>query len=137
MNNKFHNGVITQLLGCMDEVVRGEVIVIGATNRLEAIDPAFRRPGRFDKSICFHLPNAAARTRILKIHSRRWLNQPPSHDYEAVGSATVGYSGADLEQLCRDTFGTAFHRQFPDFEESGPLDLSSLQVKIIIVWIFA
>jgi len=113
----------------MDEVVRGEVIVIGATNRLESIDPALRRPGRFDKSISFHLPNAAARTTILKIHSRRWMNHPSSHDYDAVGNATVGFSGADLEQLCRDTFAIAFRRQFPNFTGDGSLDLSCLQVK--------
>lgn len=54
--NRFYNSIVTTMLGLMDNVPRGEVFVIAATNRLESIDPAMRRPGRFDKAIAFQLP---------------------------------------------------------------------------------
>lgn len=66
-----HSSIVSTLLALMDGLdSRGEVIVIGATNRVDAIDPALRRPGRFDREILFPLPSAEARMQILKIHAK-------------------------------------------------------------------
>ena len=66
-----HSSIVSTLLALMDGLdSRGEVIVIGATNRVDAIDPALRRPGRFDRDILFPLPSPEARMQILKIHAK-------------------------------------------------------------------
>ena len=77
----------------------GQVIVIGATNRPDAVDPALRRPGRFDREFYFPLPNLSGRKRILQILTRGWpgwegpLGEPVIH---VIAEATKGYGGADL-----------------------------------------
>lgn len=75
---------------------RGQVIVIGATNRPDAIDPALRRPGRFDREFYFPLPNREARKRIIDIHTEKW--NPPLDDAfkDELAALTKGYGGADL-----------------------------------------
>jgi len=75
---------------------RGQVIVIGATNRPDAIDPALRRPGRFDREFYFPLPNIEARKKILGIHTKGW--NPPLEDsfMDELADLTKGYGGADL-----------------------------------------
>lgn len=75
---------------------RGQVIIIGATNRPDAIDPALRRPGRFDREFFFPLPDDTARRKILEIHTKDW--EPPlSEDFKmTLASMTKGYGGADL-----------------------------------------
>ena len=94
--------VVSQMLSNMDGLEgRGKVIVIAATNRPNAIDPALRRPGRFDREIEIKVPDKSGRKTILKIHSR---NMPLSEDVnvEKISSVSHGYVGADLEYLCKE-----------------------------------
>jgi transitional endoplasmic reticulum ATPase len=94
--------VVAQLLALMDGMVRrGRVVVIGATNIPEMIDPALRRPGRFDREIVIPVPNAQGRHTILKIHSRR-MPLTPEVDLEYLAQITHGFVGADLEALCKE-----------------------------------
>lgn len=80
---------------------RGQVIVIGATNRPDAIDPALRRPGRFDREFYFPLPNIEARKKIMGIHTKGW--NPPLEDsfMDELADLTKGYGGADLRVSLR------------------------------------
>ena len=76
-----------------------QVIVIGATNRLDSIDPALRRPGRFDRELRFDLPDCTARNQILQIHTRKWPAecQPSPELLDWLAEETSGYCGADLK----------------------------------------
>lgn len=94
--------VVAQLLTLMDGLGdRGNVIVIGATNREDSIDPALRRPGRFDREVEIGVPGRKARAEILSVHLR---DMPLTSDVtpEALASVTQGFVGADLEALCRE-----------------------------------
>jgi transitional endoplasmic reticulum ATPase len=94
--------VVAQLLASMDGLVsRGEVVVIGATNLPEAVDPALRRPGRFDREIAVSVPSLAGRVRILQIHSRG-MPLADDVDIERLAAITHGFVGADLEALCKE-----------------------------------
>lgn len=94
--------VVAQLLALMDGLVpRGQVVVIGATNLPEVVDPALRRPGRFDREITMNVPTRPGRLRILKIHSRG-MPLADDVDLEALAEVTAGYVGADLEVLCKE-----------------------------------
>jgi transitional endoplasmic reticulum ATPase len=102
--------VVAQLLALMDGMVpRGHVVVIGATNIPERVDPALRRPGRFDREITIPVPNAEGRRAILKIHSRR-MPLAPDVDLERLGQVTHGFVGADLQALCKEAGMVAFRR---------------------------
>jgi transitional endoplasmic reticulum ATPase len=94
--------VVAQLLASMDGISsRGDVVVIGATNRAYEIDPALRRPGRFDREIEIGVPNEEGRLDILKIHTR---NVPLNDDVdlEAIAKRTHGYIGADISALVKE-----------------------------------
>ena len=94
--------IVAQLLALMDGLKsRGEVIVIGATNIPNVIDPALRRPGRFDREIATKIPDRQARLEILQIHT---LGMPLGDDValEKLAEITHGFVGADLEALCRE-----------------------------------
>jgi transitional endoplasmic reticulum ATPase len=124
--------VVAQLLALMDGLVgRGNVIVIGATNREDSIDPALRRPGRFDREIEIGVPDRDGRKEILQIHSR---GMPLSDDVDLdeIASSTHGFVGADLEALTREAAMNALKRVLPriDLEkEEIPVDiLESLRV---------
>ncbi|HMC37966.1 MAG TPA: AAA family ATPase, partial [Actinomycetota bacterium] len=94
--------VVAQLLALMDGLVRrGEVVVIGASNLPEAIDPALRRPGRFDREIAINVPTRAGRLRVLQIHSRG-MPLAEDVDLERLADVTHGFVGADLEALCKE-----------------------------------
>jgi len=102
--------VVAQLLSLMDGFVsRGQVIVIGATNIPEMIDPALRRPGRFDREIEIGVPNTQARLQILKIHTRA---MPLAADVslEEIAEHTHGFVGADVEALCQEVGMVALRR---------------------------
>jgi len=108
--------VVSQLLTLMDGLrERGNVVVIGATNIPEAVDPALRRPGRFDREINLGVPDHDSRIDILKIHSR---SMPVSDnvDYERLAELTQGYVGADLENLCKEAAMVSLRRTIPDLE---------------------
>ncbi len=110
--------VVAQLLSIMDGLEsRGKVIVIGATNIPNTIDPALRRPGRFDREISISIPDKRGRLEILYIHTR---GMPLSQDvnFQKLAEITHGFVGADLEALAREAAMTALRKIIPqiDFE---------------------
>ncbi|MBW6442240.1 CDC48 family AAA ATPase [Patescibacteria group bacterium] len=126
--------VVSQLLTMMDGLKsRGKVIVIGATNRVNSIDPALRRPGRFDREIVINVPGKEGRLSILKIHSR---GMPLTKDVnlEEIASLTHGFVGADLESLCKETAMTVLRKILPKMnldaeEEVSPELLNKLIIR--------
>jgi transitional endoplasmic reticulum ATPase len=124
--------VVAQLLSLMDGfVARGQVIVIGATNIPEVLDPALRRPGRFDREIEIGVPNTQARLQILRIHTRA-MPLAPDVDLQEVAEHSHGFVGADLEALGQEVGMIALRR----FLSASPLetgggvsaDLAALQI---------
>ena len=110
--------VVAQLLSLMDGFVsRGQVIVIGATNIPEVLDPALRRPGRFDREIEIGVPNTQARLQILRIHTRA-MPMGPDVDLQEIANHSHGFVGADLEALCQEVGMIALRR----FLASAPVD---------------
>jgi transitional endoplasmic reticulum ATPase len=106
--------VVSQMLSLMDGLeARGKVIVISATNRPNAIDPALRRPGRFDREIEIKVPDKKGRKDILAIHTR---NMPLADDVnlDKVASVSHGYVGADLEYLCKEAAMKCLRRLLPE-----------------------
>lgn len=117
--------VVSQLLASMDGLVsRGEVVVIGATNLPELLDPALRRPGRFDREIAINAPSRTGRLRILQIHSR---GMPLSADVELEGLAEIthGFVGADIEVLCKEA-GMLALRDLLSAAHTESLDVATL-----------
>lgn len=108
--------VVSQLLTLMDGLRdRGNIIVIGATNLPEAIDPALRRPGRFDREINLGVPDHDSRVDILNIHSRS-MPLAENIDFERLAELTQGYVGADIENLCKEAAMNSLRRTLPDLE---------------------
>jgi len=110
--------VVAQLLALMDGLEsRGDVIVIAATNRPHAIDPALRRPGRFDREIEIPLPDKQGRLEILQIHTR---NMPLAKDVDLIKIAEIthGYTGADLAALAKEAALNALRRYLPKIDLS-------------------
>src|SRR5580765_368293 len=108
--------VVAQLLALMDGLKsRGDVIVMAATNRPNSIDPALRRPGRFDREIVIGIPNARARREILEIHAR---GMPLAGDVDLgdLADTTHGFTGADLGALCTEAAMAALRRHLPGLQ---------------------
>jgi transitional endoplasmic reticulum ATPase len=110
--------VVSQMLSLMDGLeARGKVIVIAATNRPNAIDPALRRPGRFDREIEIKVPDKKGRKDILLIHSRNMplAAEPQEYpvDINKISSVSHGYVGADLEYLCKEAAMKCLRRLLP------------------------
>lgn len=106
--------VVAQLLSMMDGLKeRGQVVVIGATNRVDAIDPALRRPGRFDREIEIGVPDRNERVEILQIHMR---NMPIGEEVnlESLADRTHGFVGADINALCKEAAMKTLRRYLPD-----------------------
>lgn len=118
--DQIHSSIVSTLLGLMDGLdSRGKIVVIGATNRVDAIDPALRRPGRFDRELIFTLPNGKARRRILEIQTKNWKpSPPPSKILDLIAERTVGYCGADLRSLCTEAALRALRRRYPQIYNS-------------------
>jgi transitional endoplasmic reticulum ATPase len=118
--------VVSQLLALMDGLQsRGKVVVIGATNRPNAIDPALRRPGRFDREIEIGIPDRQGRLEILQIHTR---GMPLAEDVDLgrIADITHGFVGADLEALCKEAAMRALRRILPEIDleaESIPAEV--------------
>ncbi|XP_027063750.1 uncharacterized protein [Coffea arabica] len=109
-----HSSVVSTLLALMDGLKsRGSVVVIGATNRPDAIDPALRRPGRFDREIYFPLPSTEDREAILALHTQKWPKQISGSLLKWVARRTVGFAGADLQALCTQAAIIALRRNYP------------------------
>ena len=106
--------VVSQLLSLMDGLeARGKVIVMAATNRPNAIDPALRRPGRFDREIEIKVPDKRGRLEILQIHTR---NMPLDTDvnHQRIAEVTHGFVGADIEYLCKEAAMKCLRRLLPE-----------------------
>ena len=131
MSESFEATLVSQLLSLMDGMNDlGRVCVIATTNRPSALDPALRRPGRFDHEIEVGLPDAEARLHILKIHAQ---DMPTAHalDLKQLAVVTRDYSGADLEALCREAAMVCMRRSINlrDFEKRiTPHKLGSLSI---------
>ncbi|KAM4549947.1 ATPase family AAA domain-containing protein 2-like isoform 1-T1 [Fundulus diaphanus] len=130
--DQIHSSIVSTLLALMDGLdSRGEVVVIGATNRLDSIDPALRRPGRFDREFLFGLPDKESRKEILKIHTRLW-KPPPSEDFlDELAEKCVGYCGADIRAVCTEAALCALRRRYPQIYGTSQkllLDVSSISV---------
>jgi transitional endoplasmic reticulum ATPase len=124
--------VVSQLLSVMDGLeARGKVIVIAATNRPNAIDPALRRPGRFDREIEIKVPDKRGRLEILQIHTH---NMPLDQDVDQdkVAAVTHGFVGADLEYLCKEAAMKCLRRLLPELnleeEKIPPVTLEKLVI---------
>ena len=127
--------VVAQLLALMDGLTdRGNVIVLGATNRPDSVDPALRRPGRFDREFEISVPNEDGRLEVLEIHTR---GMPISEDVDLkdLSSELHGYTGADIKSLCREAALKSIRRYLPEIDletEKIPSEvLQSMQIKLI------
>ncbi|MHA1238843.1 MAG: CDC48 family AAA ATPase, partial [Candidatus Odinarchaeia archaeon] len=108
--------VVSQLLSLMDGLkARGKVVVIGATNRPNALDPALRRPGRFDREIEIGIPDQKGRLEILQIHTRG-MPLAKDVDLKQISEITHGFVGADLEALCKEAAMRALRRILPEID---------------------
>ncbi len=125
--------VVSQILTLMDGLKsRGKVIVIAATNRPNAIDPALRRPGRFDREIEIGVPDQKGRKEILQIHTR---NMPLAKDVSLdwLASVTYGFVGADLSALCKEAAMLALRRNLPQISWKKQEELPSSVIEKIRV----
>ncbi|KAF2756365.1 AAA-domain-containing protein [Pseudovirgaria hyperparasitica] len=117
---QIHASIVATLLALMDGMDgRGQVIVIGATNRPDSVDPALRRPGRFDREFYFPLPGVPARRAIIDIHTKGW--EPPLKDpfKDQLAELTKGYGGADLRALCTEAALNAIQGTYPQIYKSN------------------
>ena len=119
--------IVGQLLTLMDgKEARGQVVVIGATNQPNALDPALRRPGRFDREISLRVPDMYGRKEILQIHSRD-AALAGDIDFARLAHLTPGFVGADLEALCREAAMVALRRVLPHIDyEHGYIPYETL-----------
>ncbi|KIK70579.1 hypothetical protein GYMLUDRAFT_148547 [Collybiopsis luxurians FD-317 M1] len=130
--DQIHASIVSTLLALMDGMDgRGQVVVIGATNRPDAIDPALRRPGRFDREFYFPLPGLEAREKILGIMTKKWKGWGSEAEEDEVekekakerlmglAKLTKGYGGADLRALCTEAALNAIQRKYPQIYKSN------------------
>ncbi|HEY6537237.1 MAG TPA: CDC48 family AAA ATPase [Candidatus Nitrosocosmicus sp.] len=124
--------IVAQLLSLMDGMTsRGKVVIIAATNRINAIDPALRRPGRFDREIEIGVPNRDGRLEVLQIHTR---GMPIDKDVslEKLADISHGFVGADLQSLAKESAMRALRRVLPEINlSSGSIPVDTLR-KIIV-----
>ena len=135
VNGDVEKRVVAQLLALMDGLTdRGNVIVLGATNRPDSVDPALRRPGRFDREFEITVPNEDERLEILQIHTR---GMPTSKDIDLkeLSLELHGYTGADIKSLCREAAMKSIRRYLPEIdletEKISSEILQSMQIKLI------
>ncbi|SPO00510.1 related to 26S proteasome subunit YTA7 [Cephalotrichum gorgonifer] len=114
---QIHASIVSTLLALMDGMDgRGQVIVIGATNRPDNIDPALRRPGRFDREFYFPLPDQDARRAIIDIHTKDWGLADGFKN--SLANRTKGYGGADIRALCTEAALNSIQRAYPQIYSS-------------------
>jgi transitional endoplasmic reticulum ATPase len=124
--------VVSQLLSVMDGLQsRGKVVVIGATNRINSIDPALRRPGRFDREIEIGVPDRDGRLEILQIHSRG-MPLTDDVDLKKLANVTHGFVGADLEALAKEAAIRALRRILPEINLEAENIPAEVLNKIIV-----
>jgi SpoVK/Ycf46/Vps4 family AAA+-type ATPase len=127
---QIHASIVSTLLALMDGMDgRGQVIVIGATNRPDNIDPALRRPGRFDREFYFPLPDLEGRKSILNIHTKDWGIDDSFKT--SLAHITKGYGGADLRALCTEAALNAIQRTYPQiYSSNDKLKVDADKIKI-------
>ncbi len=120
--------VVAQLLAIMDGLKdKGRVVVIGATNLPSMLDPALRRPGRFDREVNLEVPDRNGRLEILEVHTRGMPIADEGVDLERLADLTHGFVGADIEHLCREAAMKALRNTIPDLDyEDGSLPYEML-----------
>jgi transitional endoplasmic reticulum ATPase len=123
--------VVAQLLTLMDGLkTRGQVVVIGATNRPDALDTALRRPGRFDREIEIGVPDSDGRQEVLEIHTRG-MPLDEKVDLDEIADTTHGFVGADLEMLCKEAAMRVLRRVLPDIKADEEIPKETLKKMII------
>ncbi|XP_044747035.1 ATPase family AAA domain-containing protein 2-like [Coccinella septempunctata] len=126
-NDHVHCSVVSTLLALMDGLDNmNGVVVIGATNRLDALDPALRRPGRFDKELYFPMPSTEARKEIIQVHTKTWKHPPTEEFINNLANITAGCCGADLQALCAEAVLCCTKRLYPTIGNTG----GTLRVRI-------
>lgn len=130
---QIHASIVSTLLALMDGMDnRGQVIVIGATNRPDSVDPALRRPGRFDREFYFPLPDINSRKDILKIHTKKWEPQLSDEFVGKIAELTKGYGGADLRALCTEAALNSIQRKYPQiYKSKEKLQINPKKIKVI------
>ncbi len=131
-NGETERRTVAQLLTLMDGLKsRGQVVVIGATNRPDSLDPALRRPGRFDREIEIGVPDAEEREEVLQIHTR---NMPIEKDVDLkkLANTTHGFVGADLESLCKEAAMRVVRRILPEIKNDDEEIPEEVLKKIIV-----
>ena len=124
--------IVAQLLSLMDGMsTRGKVVVIGATNRINAIDPALRRPGRFDREIEIGVPDKEGRLEILQIHTRG-MPLDKDVDLEKIANMSHGFVGADLQSLAKKAAIRALRKVLPEIDLTAESIPSDTLRKIIV-----
>lgn len=123
--------VVAQLLTLMDGLkTRGQVVVIGATNRPDALDAALRRGGRFDREIEIGVPDKDGRREVLEIHTRG-MPLDENVDHDEIADTTHGFVGADLEMLCKEAAMRVLRRVLPDIKADEEISKDTLKKMII------
>lgn len=130
---QIHASIVATLLALMDGMDgRGQVIVIGATNRPDSVDPALRRPGRFDREFYFPLPNLAGRRAIIDIHTKNWDPPLKPEMKDQLSELTKGYGGADLRALCTEAALNAVQGTFPQiYSSEKKLLINPANIKVL------
>ncbi len=130
-NGETERRTVAQLLTLMDGLKsRGQVVVIGATNRPDSLDPALRRPGRFDREIEIGVPDSEERKEVLEIHTR---NMPLAEDVDLdkIANTTHGFVGADLESLCKEAAMRVVRRILPEIQNDEEIPKEVME-KIVV-----
>lgn len=127
--DQIHASIVCTLLALMDGLDnRGDIIIIGATNRIDSIDPALRRPGRFDRELHFPLPGVKERREILEVHAGKWADKEVLN---RIAETSVGFCGSDLRALCTEAVIQALRRIYPQiYTSSQKLLINHERVKV-------
>lgn len=125
--------IVSQLLSLMDGLKhRGNIVVIGATNLPSAIDPALRRPGRFDREVTLEVPDRNGRAQIFEVHTRG-MPLGDDIDIDRLADMTHGFVGADIENLCREAAMKSLRKTLPDYDSEEDIHLGNGNLKPIMV----
>ena len=130
-NGEVERRTVAQLLTLMDGLKsRGQVVVIGATNRPDSLDPALRRPGRFDREIEIGVPDSEERKEVLEIHTRS-MPLADDVDLDKIANTTHGFVGADLESLCKEAAMRVVRRILPEIKSDEEIP-EEVMKKIVV-----
>ena len=130
-NGEVERRTVAQLLTLMDGLKsRGQVVVIGATNRPDSLDPALRRPGRFDREIEIGVPDTEERKEVLEIHTRS-MPLAEDVDLDKIAATTHGFVGADLESLCKEAAMRVVRRILPEIQNDEEIPKEVME-KIVV-----